>query len=86
MSTEDEKIPGNMGLKDMLAAVEWIKNEISNFGGNPNQITAFGLSAGAASAHYLCALPRSRGNTQSMIYLFFSLQALDIIFFQVFST
>ncbi|CAH1390492.1 unnamed protein product [Nezara viridula] len=60
LSTEDEKIPGNMGLKDMVAAVEWIKNEISNFGGNPNQITAFGLSAGAASAHYLCALPRSR--------------------------
>lgn len=60
LSTEDEKIPGNMGLKDMVAAVEWIKREISNFGGNPDQITAFGLSAGAASAHYLCALPRSR--------------------------
>ncbi|XP_066908475.1 juvenile hormone esterase [Halyomorpha halys] len=60
LSTEDEKIPGNMGLKDMVAAVEWIKRDISNFGGDPNKITAFGLSAGAASAHYLCTLPRSR--------------------------
>lgn len=61
LSTEDNMLPGNMGLKDMAFALKWTKDEIKNFGGDPELITAFGFSAGAASVHYLCSVPKTKG-------------------------
>lgn len=69
LSTEDEVIPGNMGLKDMALALEWTEKNIKYFGGNSKQITAFGLSAGGASTHYLCSALRTRGNFKLYIIL-----------------
>nr|XP_024219498.1 venom carboxylesterase-6-like isoform X1 [Halyomorpha halys] len=60
LSTEDKILPGNMGLKDMALALKWVKDEIKNFGGDPGLITAFGYSAGAASLHFLCSVPKTR--------------------------
>jgi carboxylesterase type B len=37
----------NVGLKDMIAAFEWVKKYISEFGGDPSRVTAFGESAGS---------------------------------------
>ncbi|XP_055610230.1 venom carboxylesterase-6-like [Uranotaenia lowii] len=61
LSTEDDVIPGNFGLKDQVTALKWIRQNIGNFGGHQDQITIVGYSAGSASVqlHYLS--PMSRG-------------------------
>ncbi|CAH1407430.1 unnamed protein product [Nezara viridula] len=61
LSLEDNTLRGNMGLKDQALALEWVHQEISAFGGDPNLITVAGGSAGAASTHFLCEVPRTNG-------------------------
>ncbi|XP_071497270.1 cholinesterase-like [Diadema antillarum] len=59
-STEDDVAPGNYGMLDQVAALEWIYNNIEAFDGNKDDITIFGESAGAAcvSFHLLSKLSR----------------------------
>ncbi|GBP31682.1 Esterase FE4 [Eumeta japonica] len=56
-----ENIPGNAGLKDQLAALKWVKENIQAFGGNPDDITLAGYSAGAASAEIMMLSPAADG-------------------------
>ncbi|XP_043525690.1 esterase FE4-like [Frieseomelitta varia] len=53
--------PGNFAVKDIIAALEWVKENIANFGGDPDNVTIFGASAGGALVHSLLISPRARG-------------------------
>jgi len=58
---------GNYGNYDQLAAIKWVRNNIEAFGGDPEKITIFGQSAGAASIETLCVSPLSKGLFQRAI-------------------
>ena len=52
---------GDYGLMDMVAALEWVRDNIAMFGGDPNQVTLFGESAGAGAVMSVMLVPQSEG-------------------------
>lgn len=52
---------GNYGIQDQIAALQWVQDNISSFGGDPDKITIFGVSAGAMSVALLCSSPKAQG-------------------------
>ena len=55
------KQSANLSVLDMKAALEWVKTNISNFGGDPNNVTIFGQSGGGAKVNTLMAMPSAKG-------------------------
>ena len=54
-------VSGNYGTLDQILALEWVQNNISNFGGDPNNVTIFGESAGGQAVSSLLMSPLSKG-------------------------
>ncbi|CAL4122626.1 unnamed protein product, partial [Meganyctiphanes norvegica] len=69
LSTENFEFPGNYGLLDQEAALVWVQNHISEFGGDPQRVTLGGFSAGGSSTHIHSLSPRSKGLFHSAIMM-----------------
>lgn len=59
LGTED--VPGNAGMKDLVAALRWVNKNIASFGGNPNEVTIAGYSAGSAAVDLLMLSKSAEG-------------------------
>ncbi|XP_012158442.1 esterase B1 isoform X2 [Ceratitis capitata] len=62
-------VPGNAGLKDQIIALKWVNRYISHFNGDPNNITLFGESAGASSAHAIALSEQTHGLFQRIVLM-----------------
>ena len=62
-----EELKGNYAYMDQIAALKWVQRNIAAFGGNPENVTIFGESAGGVSVHILLTSPLSRGLLQKAI-------------------
>ncbi|MEF2977047.1 carboxylesterase/lipase family protein [Subtercola sp. YIM 133946] len=60
-ATDERPIENNLGLRDCVAALEWVRANIRAFGGDPDRVTLFGESAGANAVTTLMTVPRASG-------------------------
>lgn len=60
---------GNVGALDMIAALEWIKENIVNFGGDPENVTIIGQSGGGAKVCTVASMPKSKGLVHKAVSL-----------------
>ena len=62
-------VSGNYGILDQIQSLKWIKANIAQFGGDPENVTIFGQSAGAGSVKTLCESPLARGLFQKAVIM-----------------
>jgi len=62
-------VSGNYGILDQIEALKWIRKNIAQFGGDPDNVTIFGQSAGAGSVKTVCESPLARGYFQKAVIM-----------------
>ena len=67
LTTHDAAAPGNYGMLDQVLLLEWVRDNIAAFGGDPQRVTVFGQSAGGASVSLLVLSPLTKGLFQHAI-------------------
>ncbi len=67
LSARENGLSGNYGVLDVIAALKWIAGNIAFFGGDPENVTVFGQSAGGMMINVLCASPLAKGLFQKAI-------------------
>ncbi|KAJ2948617.1 hypothetical protein O0L34_g7871 [Tuta absoluta] len=67
LSFQDDILPGNNALRDIIIALKWIKENINNFGGDPNKVALMGSSYGAGLVDILLQSPKAKGLFSSAI-------------------
>lgn len=69
LSLGTKNVPGNVGFKDQIFALRWIRDNIEHFGGNPKQVTLVGNSAGATSIAMHMVSPMAKGLFHGVILM-----------------
>lgn len=64
---EKYKYSGNVGMADIVAALQWVKDNINQFGGDPNNVTIVGQSGGASKVLTLMGMPEAKGLFQKAV-------------------
>lgn len=67
LSTSDDVLSGNAGLKDINLGLKWVQENIHAFGGDPTKVTVFGQSAGSKAACYQLLSKKSAGLFRALI-------------------
>jgi para-nitrobenzyl esterase len=67
LAGEEYAASGNVGMLDLVAALEWVRDNIAAFGGDPGNVTIFGESGGGAKVSVLMAMPAAQGLFQRAI-------------------
>lgn len=71
-----DKVSGNYGILDMIEALKWVQTNITQFGGDPDNVTIMGQSAGANAANLLAVSPKARGLMKN-VFLISAIQQLN---------
>jgi carboxylesterase type B len=69
LALDDGQTNGNFGLADQITALDWVRKNIADFGGDKDRITIFGQSAGAGSVRALLASPVAKGKFAGAIMM-----------------
>ncbi|KAI1393824.1 alpha/beta-hydrolase [Hypoxylon trugodes] len=69
LALDDGVTNGNYGIADQINALDWVRKNIKDFGGDPDRITIFGQSAGAGSVRALLASPKAAGKFAGAIQM-----------------
>lgn len=74
-----DKVPGNAGLKDQVAALKWVQENIKHFGGDPKRVTIAGCSSAATTNEALVVSPTTKGLFSQAILESGSLLHTDLV-------
>ncbi|XP_037580273.1 cholinesterase 2-like [Dermacentor silvarum] len=77
MNANSPEAPGNVGLMDQNMALKWVQRNIAHFGGDPEQVTLFGESAGSMSVHAQIMSPLSKGLFKRAVLMSGTMYSLD---------